>query len=399
MYRYRVTRGMPHWNGAIYRAMVSALAGRNVLDGPAIDLLRRLLIERFDVKDVRLCGSGTAALEIALGACGVRPGDEVIVPAFCCAGVLRPIIALGALPVLADSGPELNVTAANVDAALTRKTRAVIVPHLFGNPADIGAIVELAREKKIRVIDDAAQAVGATVGGRAVGTFGDFGILSFGVEKVVFGLGGGALLCNHEEFSPAGGTLGPASLGSTLVDLLSTVVWWRWRPWTLPLRKQWGWNGSPELCGPPYGYRSERMANLKARIGVLLLRSLEANLRARRTRALAYGELLGDCENLELIRHRQGSACLSQVVRVRSRRHGDDLSLAVIDALDSAGYEVQGSYVPIHRLPEFAGCVWDSLTAIDRIWADLVELPCDPDVSLEDLERIATIVKRAVSSG
>ena len=141
------------------------------------------------------------ALEIALRACGVREGGEVVIPTFCCTSVVPPILAVGAQPVLADVGEELNITAKTIEAALTDRTTAIIVPHLFGNPADIDAIVDLARPKNIRVIDDAAQALGATIDGRPVGSFGNAGILSFGSEKVCSGLGGGVIVSRQEKQS------------------------------------------------------------------------------------------------------------------------------------------------------------------------------------------------------
>ena len=167
-----------------------------------------------------LCGSGSLALEIALRACGVREGDEVIVPTFCCTSVIPPIVAVGARPVLADVGEELNITAETVEAALTKKTRAIVVPHLFGNPAGIHAIIDLVRGKNIRVIDDAAQALGATIDGRPVGAFGDLGILSFGSEKVCFGLGGGVVVSRQKENLKGGWNLNlsPAQLSPTLAQ-------------------------------------------------------------------------------------------------------------------------------------------------------------------------------------
>ena len=142
----------------------------SVIDGPHLKDLRSLLIDTLAVEDVALCGSGSLALEIALRACGVDPGDEIIIPTFCCTAVVSPILAVGALPVLADVGEELNITAETVEAALTEKTKAIIVPHLFGNPADIKTIIDLAHSNHIRVIDDAAQALGATINGQPAGT-------------------------------------------------------------------------------------------------------------------------------------------------------------------------------------------------------------------------------------
>ena len=194
---------MPYWNGAVYQSMLDSLCSGRVIDGADLDDLRSRLVQELAVEDALLCGSGSLALEIALRACKVERGDEVVIPTFCCTAVVAPILATGATPVLADVGEELNLTVGTVRAVLTQKTRAIIVPHLFGNPADIEGIAELAARKNIRVIDDAAQALGATIHGRPVGSFGAAGILSFGNEKVCFGLGGGMAIFRDKKVLPS----------------------------------------------------------------------------------------------------------------------------------------------------------------------------------------------------
>jgi dTDP-4-amino-4,6-dideoxygalactose transaminase len=109
-----------------------------------------------------------------------------------------------------------------------------------------------------------------------------------------------------------------------------------------------------------------------------------------------YQDLLGGEDRLELIPQRPGSACLTQVVRVSPRGRGRDLAAALIAALGKSGYEIQGSYMPIHLLGCFDQCVWDRLPNTDRVWLDLIELPCDPGVRLEDVERISTVIKKFV---
>ncbi len=199
---YRVPLAMPYWNGAVYRSVLHSLCSGRVIDGADLDDLRSRLVQELAVEDAILCGSGSLALEIALRACKVARGDEVVIPTFCCTAVVAPILATGATPVLADVGEELNLTVETVRPVLTQKTRAIIVPHLFGNPADIEGIAELAARKNIRVIDDAAQALGATIDGRPVGSFGAAGILSFGNEKVCFGLGGGVAIFRDKKLLP-----------------------------------------------------------------------------------------------------------------------------------------------------------------------------------------------------
>ncbi|HEX9443544.1 MAG TPA: aminotransferase class V-fold PLP-dependent enzyme [Candidatus Binatia bacterium] len=390
VYPLRVPLALPYWSGATYRAALGSFFSGDVVDGPALDELRSSIIRQLGVADALLCGSGSFALETALRACGVGAGDEVVIPTFCCAAVVPPVLSLGAVPVFADIGEELNLTDATVEAALTEKSKAVMVPHLFGNPADMDAIVELARAKNIRVVDDAAQALGATIGSRPVGSFGDAGILSFGGEKVCSGIGGGAAVSKNKGLLDR---IHPPPLAShSLKSFLSALFWRRWRRWTFPLEPLFSRRPAPGA--PPAPYKSEAMANLGAAVASSLMRTLIENLAARRARVEAYRSFLGDAERLQLIAHRPGSACLAQVIRLAPRSRGDDPAARVVEALGKTGYEVQGSYVPIHLLPIYEGWTRRRLAHAERVWADLVELPCEPGVSLNDVERIAAIVRR-----
>jgi perosamine synthetase len=400
-YSYRVPLSVPYWNGATYRAILRSLVSGNVIAGPDLSQLRSVVIERLGAEDAIICGSGSLALEIALRACGVREGDEVVIPTFCCTSVVPPILAVGAHPVLADIGAEFNITAETVGAALTNKTTAIIVPHLFGNPADINSIVDLARPKNIRVIDDAAQALGATIDGRLVGSFGDAGILSFGSEKVCFGLGGGVVVSRRNEVLNGSSkiNLPPAQLSPTLRSFLSTLAWRRWRRWTLPAQAWLSIAETTNPDSPPASYRNEILSNLNAAVALSLLQTLDENIAARRARVRAYQELLGSDEHLRLIPHRPGSACLSQVVLVLPGRRDEDLSAHLVEALHDAGYEVQGSYVPIHLIPGYEEWLRQRLPHAERVWSDLIELPCGPEVSLAHVEQIACVVKQALKRG
>jgi perosamine synthetase len=386
---------VPYWNGGSYRTILRCILSGSIVEGADGARLKAGIASVLGVENVLLCGSGSLALEIALGACNVGAGDEVVVPSFCCAAIVPPILAVGAIPVLADMGDELNLTVDTVEAVLTRKTKAIVVPHLFGNPADVGAIVELARGRNIRVIDDAAQALGATIAGKPVGSFGDAGIVSFGKQKVCFGLGGGAAILARES-SNGEFRLPPPSMAPTLRGFASTLVQWRWRRWTFPLLGALARANGDGPDAPPVPYRRESMANLNAAVATSLLETLQENLSARRARVRAYRDLLEDSDRLELIPHRSGSACLTQVVRMLPRGRHRDLAAEIISTLGRAGYEAQGSYVPIHLLGSYPQCVWDCLPKAERIWGDLIELPCEPSIRLDDVERIASIVKSAV---
>ncbi len=389
MYPYRVSLALPYWTGATYRAILRSIFSAGIVDGARLQELEALIRRQLGVENAILCGSGSLALDIALRACGVVSGDEVVIPTFCCTAVVPPILAIGATVALADVGDELNLTAQTVGAALTKKTKAVVVPHLFGNPADIEAIVDLARGRNIRVIDDAAQALGATIDGRPAGAFGDAGILSFGNEKICSGLGGGALVSRRGHFPEI--KLSAPRWQPVMKNLLSALFRRRWRRWTYPFLRA---KTAPDE--PPVPYLREAMANLNAAVAATLMQTLAENIAARRARVRVYQELLGRNERLRLIPHRSGSACLTQVVRVLPRRRGEDAAAAAIEALNRAGYEIQGSYVPIHLLPAYEKFSRSPLPRAEELWPDLIELPCEPDVSLKELERLAAIVIQTV---
>ncbi len=352
------------------------------------------MIETLGVVDALLTGSGSLAMELALRVLGVGNGDEVIIPAFCCTAIVPPILSVGAVPVLADVGDELNITPETVDAVLSPKTRAVIVAHLFGNPADIRGIVALVHGKNIHVIDDAAQALGATIDGRPAGGFGDAGIVSFGRGKVCAGLGGGVLVSRKGEHLcriPRAELSEPHYI-DVLRNCLFTITWHRWRRWTLPLHRAFSFAPRADPALPPQPCRREGMANLSAAVAISLLGTLQENISARRALVMRYRELLGGSESIELVPHGTGSACLNLVVRVRPRRGREDLAARIVKTLCEAGYEVQGSYIPIHLIPGHEGCLRRRLPRAESIWEHLVELPCEPTVDLEHATRIAEII-------
>ena len=395
-----VPLAVPYWSRQTYRNILRCLVAGELINGPDLIHLQKQLVEHFRVPDMLLCSSGSLALELALRVCDLTTRDEVIIPSFCCSSVVAPILAVGATPVLADVGGELNLTVETVDAVRTRKTRAIIVPHLYGNPADIDSIAELGNTHNIVVIDDAAQAVGATIDDRPAGSCGDIGVISFGAEKVCSGLGGGALMAHSAGLVEAARqvVLGYPSRSGTLRRFTKTLVRRRWRRWTLLFERMLplGPEKSPEALPEPY--RHEQLANLDAAVARSLIDLLPDNLTARRARVKSYGQLLGNQSGIELIDHGPGSACLNQIVRVLPQRRSEDVTAQIISALGEAGYEVQGSYVPIHLMADFPQCVWDRLPNTEQVWSDLIELPCEPDIALEHLEHIAAIIKRIVST-
>lgn len=161
--------------------------------------LERRLADRAGVRDAVACASGTGALSLALRAVGVAPGDEVIVPAFGAEPLAATVLGLGAVPVFADVDPVTMVMdPADAESRVTEATRAVVPAHTFTAMADMPAILAFARRHGIAVVEDAAVAQGATLGGRAAGTWGDVGLYSFFPVKP-FGMPGeGAVVLSDD---------------------------------------------------------------------------------------------------------------------------------------------------------------------------------------------------------
>ncbi|OIQ12543.1 LegC family aminotransferase [Neomoorella thermoacetica] len=146
--------------------------------------------------------NGTAGLHLALKLLGIGPGDEVIVPALTFIATVNPVVYVGARPVVVDVDPRTwNLDPAAIEKAITKHTRAIIPVHLYGNPADMDAILGLAREYGLYVIEDATEALGSTYKGKKAGTFGHIGVFSFNGNKIITTGGGGMLVTEDPELA------------------------------------------------------------------------------------------------------------------------------------------------------------------------------------------------------
>lgn len=166
-------------------------------------------VREFEEAFAKYCGarhalgvtSGTAALKVALKAMDVGPGDEVIVPAFTFLATYEAVLEVGAIPVMADIDASLGLDPASITRNLTPRTKAVIPVHMCGAPARIDAIMEVARQHNLLVLEDNAQGCGASFRGKKLGTFGDMGIFSFDYVKTVTTGEGGMVLTNSKDLA------------------------------------------------------------------------------------------------------------------------------------------------------------------------------------------------------
>ncbi|GAL61548.1 DegT/DnrJ/EryC1/StrS family aminotransferase [Algibacter lectus] len=154
----------------------------------------------FQSKHVQLVSSGTAAVSVALGSAGVGAGDEVIMPTFTFVASFEAIMMLGAIPVLADIDDTLGLNPEAVEAAITPKTKAIMVVQMCGSMANMDALKAIAEKHNLLLVEDACQAIGGTFNGQPLGSVGDLGCFSFDFVKTITCGEGGAVITNNEKY-------------------------------------------------------------------------------------------------------------------------------------------------------------------------------------------------------
>jgi len=229
-------------------------------EGPFVKRFEELFSRRVGRREGIAVANGSGALDIAVKALGVGPGDEVILPTFTIVSCAAAVVRCGATPVLVDADPRTwNMNIAQVAEKITAQTKAIMVVHIYGLPVDMNPVLELARNHGLKVIEDAAQMHGQTYHGKPCGSFGDISTFSFYPNKHVTTGEGGMLVCDDPElaercrglrnlcFQPkkrfVHEELGwnyrmtnlQAALGLAQLERLDEVVV-RKRPWGLPIQ-------------------------------------------------------------------------------------------------------------------------------------------------------------------
>ncbi len=197
--------GPPPWprpDEAVREALAAAYAdgswGR--YQGPHCQRLRELLAAMHGVAHAWLCSSGTIAVELALRACKIGPGEEVILAGYDFPGNFRAIEAVGARPVLVDlAADSWTINPEQVAAAVSSDTKAVIASHLHGSLADMPRLRAIADRRGLAIVEDACQVAGAKIGGKPAGAWGDAGVLSFGGSKLLTAGRGGAIVTDRDD--------------------------------------------------------------------------------------------------------------------------------------------------------------------------------------------------------
>lgn len=389
---YRVPFLVPFWTQqdsvALIRGLRTAGRGRQ---GDAVFRLEQALAVRLGFVHVVLTSTGRFALEVALRSLG-RRGGEVIVPTFGCRTVAQAVVEAGLVPIFADINEDLTISAESVEANLTDRTVAVIMAHLSGKPAaDLDEIVHLCDRRGVVLIDDAAQATGVRHGDRVLGSFGEFGVLSFGLGKPTFSLGGGALVVRSamarkacEEIVDEVGEPLPSRSGE-VCDSVNFLLQYRWRRGTLPLFMA-GRVISRMLGFRPGRPRKGRMTEMEATLQMAQFEKLDRILggfRANGRRVVA--ALASSGSPLVAPQASEDCAYTKCIVRAPQGAAGQ-----LATHLLRRGIEIEWSYRPLNLSPDFGQFRRNGCSRAEAVWADLLAVPVHPGLPSEAVEHVAS---------
>ncbi len=345
--------------------------------GPNVDGFEKDLENYLDEhKHIVALSAGTAAIHLALVQLGVGPGDEVICQSFTFSASANPIKYLGADPVFVDSEAETW----NMDPVLLReaiedrirvtgrKPKAIIPVHLYGMPAKMDEIMAVANEFEIPVLEDAAEALGATYKGQKCGTFGAFACLSFNGNKMITTSGGGALVCSTKE-------------EADFTKHLATQAR----------------DNAPHYQHSKVGY-NYRLSNICAGIGRGQMLVLQEHVEARRRINRNYRQLLAGIPGISFQSNPSSdfdSNMWLTCILVDPAEAGftrEELRLA----MEEANIETRPLWKPMHLQPVFADAPYygNETKVSERLFNDGLCLPSHPNLTDEDLERVCGVINK-----
>lgn len=318
--------------------------------------------------------NGTAALHLAVQACGIGPGDEVLIPSLTYLASFQAVSATGARPVACEIDERtLTLDIPDAEARITRRTRALMPVHYTGGIGDLAGTYALAKRRGLRVIEDAAHAFGTSVAGKRVGSFGDIACFSFdGIKNMTSGEGGCVV------------TDDPVVLQRVKDARLLGVE--------KDTDKRYRGERSWEFDVTAQGWRYH-MSNVMAAIGLAQLRRREEMATVRQTRAKEYDALLRADPRIRPI-VRDFDAVVPHIYVVRIARMKDRKALQA--ALYAKGIQSGAHYQPSHTLSYFHDPKAAPLPVTERVYRELLTLPMHADLSTSDVEYVCASLEECL---
>jgi perosamine synthetase len=307
--------------------------------------------------------NGTTALHLALLALDIGPGDEVIVPSLSFIATANAVAYTGAKPVFVDVETQTwNMDPGAIEAAITPRTKALLPVHLYGHPADMDPILDIARRHNLHVVEDAAEAHGALYKERPVGGLSDIAVFSFYGNKIVTTGEGGMVVTNDEQLAERVRVLRDHGMSKD--------------------RRYWH---------PVLGY-NYRMTNLQAAVGVAQMEKVERILEAKARVAATYDALLKDIPGLTLPPRAEWASpvCWLYTLLVDESVFGQSRD-AFMQILQQHNVESRPAFPPMHKQPLYDAGI--TLPVAERVSEQGVSLPSAVNLTTADIERIVGVIR------
>lgn len=343
-----IPHSMPTLGREEIEGLQEVLATGRIATGEEVEVFERTMASYLGLSGAAATSSGTAALHLSLLALGVKEGDEVIIPSFTCSALLNAVYHCRATPTIVDIDEEtMNISLAATRTALSKRTAAIIIPHMFGHPVeDMDDFLALGPP----VIEDCAQSLGATHQGRMTGTWGAAAMFSFYATKVITTGQGGMVASRNEKMLEG------------VRDLRS-------------YDKKNDYKVRYNFC----------VTDLQGRMGGIQVGKLPSFLKVREERAQWYDRHIQGLEGV--IVPRPGGIYYRYVVRIK----GGGLD-QVIERLHREGIEAQRPvFCPLHR---YLGL--DGFEATEKVYAEALSLPLYPRLTADEVRQVALCFRRAI---
>lgn len=360
----------------VYEPVLGPDVRTNVLDcldsnwissrGKYVDRFEREFGQFVGSRHAASVSNGTVALHLAMLALDIGPGDEVIVPTFTYIASVNAITYVGATPVFVDSVADTwQMDPSDVRRKLTARTKAILVVHLYGQPAPMESIMAVANERELAVIEDCAEGIGSRIGSRHVGTFGDIATWSFFGNKTITTGEGGMVTTNRDELD-----------------------------WSIRKLKGQGLAGDREYWHDVVGY-NYRMTNICAAIGVAQLPHASEFLFRKRKIAQTYREGVADLP-IRFLWEADGTtnSFWMNCIAVKNPEARDPLRRHL--AADEI--ETRPAFYPAHTMPMYTKFAADSYPVAVSLGASGLNLPSSPALTDDDVARVNESIRRFFQS-
>lgn len=334
--------------------------------GKYIELFEAGFAKFCGVRHAVACCNGTIALHLALVALGVRQGDEVIVPTLTFVATANAVTYCGATPVFVDSEPETwNLDPSRVEAAITPRTKGIIAVHLYGHPAKMDELKEIAQKHNLFLLEDAAEAHGATYKGKTIGSIGDAAAFSFYANKIITTGEGGMVVTDDDALAERARLLRGQGMDSN--------------------RRYWF---------PVIGY-NYRMMNLPAAIGLAQLEKIDEQLAARKQIAAAYRENLQDVGGLTWQNENAWARHVYWMFNVVLEPDVWKPRDEVIEMLSLDGIETRPVFYPMHSLPPyFNSARAEKFPVAEHLAQNGISLPTWAGLKSDDIDYICNALRQ-----